>query len=665
MAKIIGGTVSTTIKVDNELNANSTNPVQNKVVTGEIDGIKNELSGLPYALSIARQAYDAAATAQQTASAAGQKASTAEGMIENNVKPRLETVEADVAALKEGGTVAPTDYVTPQMFGAKGDGKTNDTKAIQDAMDANYTAYAPDGTKMTAYYPVYIPAGTYLVNGEYSGYADPHTGGIKLHSGQRVYMDADCEIKVFGNGPDGWITKGFSNAFSVYQCENVEIHGGKIVGGTVRKYYQGAYYDPDWVDPNNQNDRILPVQCYGIDVIASDNVLIDNVDISDMRGDAIVVNGIYVTVDGKTVCQSEYSNRITIQNCHLHDCARQGISMLAGNNVTISNNTIHDIWGNAPRGGIDIEPLDDCDDVHDIIVENCRIYDCGQSICFSKCHDVIINNCVLDGYSRDGETYGAVRAVHDAHDVKFTNCKLNRFDNSANCKVCFNNCDVSIVVNNADKEGTYYPITHLCDCRLSGERFGHAEHIRAVVASAGEFYFKNCDFNLRVGEIITKTYIDADGKTQTTKSGTMFIEGLAPCRFDGCHYTTIPFVMGETTTNADRFCIGGDVSFNNCEFDINTGTQVGFLTPDKLIMHCCRYKSNGHAVYFSGTKDSAKVVLIGNIFECTLEALYVYTGATITTPKLSVLNNIGTPRNFVINKASDTITVKDINNNKI
>ena len=564
-------------------------------------------------------------------------------------------------ALKEsgGGTVAvPTDYVTPQMFGAKGDGKTDDTKAIQDAMDANYTAYAPDGTKMTVYYPVYIPAGTYLVNGEYSGYTNPHMGGIKLHSGQRVYMDADCEIKVFGNGPDGWITTGFSNAFSVYQCENVEIHGGKIVGGTVRKYYQGAYYDPDWVDPNNQNDRILPVQCYGIDVIASENVLIDNVDISEMRGDAIVVNGIYVTVDGKTVCQSEYSNRITIQNCHLHDCARQGISMLAGNNATISNNTIHDIWGNAPKGGIDIEPLDDCDDVHDIIVENCRIYDCGQSFCFSKCHDVVINNCTMSGkwvlieekdengnvVSVYSEVHGGVVAVHDAYNVKFNNCTLNKFDNAENCDVSFYGCNIALAYHNAPKSQPDECVSHYYDCHFSGERTGTDGYKRAVVTGAGEMYFKNCEFAL---EGITGSDV--------------FIFGTKYCRFDGCSFVTIGSKKLPRFSNACNF------EFNGCQFDVSFSAQHLFLNPAKLVMQGCYIKTDYYVIMYSGAVDNSQILASGNIFDCAYNPLYIADNVTIATPSITLLNNtlVNSTRTFVRNKGTDPITVTDINNNKI
>lgn len=37
------------------------------------------------------------------------------------------------------------DYVTPQMFGAKGDGVADDTDAIQDAIDSGYPVYVPSG----------------------------------------------------------------------------------------------------------------------------------------------------------------------------------------------------------------------------------------------------------------------------------------------------------------------------------------------------------------------------------------------------------------------------------------------------------------------------------------------------------------------------------------
>lgn len=47
-------------------------------------------------------------------------------------------------------TVNNTDYVTPQMFGAKANGWTDDTEAIQKAIDSGKTVYFPHGNYVTS-----------------------------------------------------------------------------------------------------------------------------------------------------------------------------------------------------------------------------------------------------------------------------------------------------------------------------------------------------------------------------------------------------------------------------------------------------------------------------------------------------------------------------------
>ena len=665
MAKIVGGTASTTMplpdwnqtdprkadyiknkpfdKVDDALNADSTNPVQNKVVWNEFDGLSRAVvkkSDVDAELDGKSQnpIQNCVVTEQFIA---------IDNRFNNYIKPSLTALEADVAELKESGTVAiPTDYVTPQMFGAKGDGVTDDTAAIQAAMDASLN--------------VYIPGGTYIVNGEFGidAYAWSDTsGGIHLHSGQRVYMANDCVIKVVGNGPDGWITTGFSTAFNVYGAKNVEIHGGKIVGGTVKYYANGEYIEPEYIDTDTgEKKNRLSTACYGVWVVESENVRIDNVDVSGMRGDGIILTGLIekklddhgnqVYVDGvaQGVCVSEKPNaHVTIQNCTLHDCTRQGISVVMGDNVTIANNHIYNIKGNAPESAIDLEPTDHDGNgfLHNITVDNCIVENCVQSFCFSKCYDVTIDNCVFPT---------GVVAVHDAYDVKFNNCKFEqRIDICENCEVDFYACDIAVTAHNAPELGKGEAVSHYYECRFSGGMI-NGGFSTSVVANAGVFYFKNCEFMFEV---------------QTGND--RFIYGNMPCRFDGCTFGSIPLVADGKTTYLPRLTSGCDLEFNNCHFDVHANSQHLFLNPARLIMQNCDVKTNGHVFMYSGAVVNSQIISCGNIFDLPLNVLYIADGVTITTPSLALLNNtlVNSTRTFVRNKGTDPIAVKDINNNKI
>ena len=55
------------------------------------------------------------------------------------------------------------DYITPQMFGAKADGVTDDTAAIQDALDSGYDVYFPKGIYSSD--TLYVSNDNILING--------------------------------------------------------------------------------------------------------------------------------------------------------------------------------------------------------------------------------------------------------------------------------------------------------------------------------------------------------------------------------------------------------------------------------------------------------------------------------------------------------------------
>ncbi|MGN2244996.1 right-handed parallel beta-helix repeat-containing protein [Frateuria sp. GZRR33] len=205
-------------------------------------------------------------------------------------------------------TVIGAAYVDVHKFGALGNGVHNDTAAIQAAVDS---LPATGGT-------VFIPAGHYMVNA---------TKSIKLRSHTRLKLDPAATLEVIPTSAGRYML------IQVYNATDVRVVGGNLIGDRAR--HKGT--TGEWG--------------YGINVTASNNVVLKNVKISNFWGDGIWIGA----KDVKRVhVRSDY---VTVNGVVSSNNRRQGLSIGPAQHVYIVNSTFQNTNGTAPEAGIDIEPM--------------------------------------------------------------------------------------------------------------------------------------------------------------------------------------------------------------------------------------------------------------------------------------------------------------------
>lgn len=187
-------------------------------------------------------------------------------------------------------------------YGAKGDGVTDDTAAIQAALNASLM--------------VMFPPGAYLVN-------DP----IEPQAGSHL----DLGVATIKAGVKDWLDTGI--------IQFIGKTGLTITGGTI-----------DGQKALNSTGRI-----FGIRLRNASNVIIDGVTVQNCPGlNSTGVNGgdgLYIGA----AAPGQASENITVTNCTFRGNVRQGCSITRGRYIKIIGCEFVDTSGNAPGAGIDIE----------------------------------------------------------------------------------------------------------------------------------------------------------------------------------------------------------------------------------------------------------------------------------------------------------------------
>ena len=198
----------------------------------------------------------------------------------------------------------------------------------------------------------------------------------------------------------------------LHDVENVTIKNGHLIGD---RYQHSYVYDAE--GPTHEYG-------FGVNIMASNNITVENMSIEQMTGDAVIAIGSAQALnpDGS----NRYCTNITIQNNDLFDCRRQGISICHAKDVYIYKNKIHHIGryenpdttdpvkGTDPGCAIDIEPGPfeeyGCIAVNVRVHEN-HMHHCVSGLSFHTGNDNEAVGNLLEDHRYEGIGVGASQCI--------------------------------------------------------------------------------------------------------------------------------------------------------------------------------------------------------------------------------------------------------------
>ena len=255
----------------------------------------------------------------------------------NNIDDIKTLAEVNITNSKLGAYVPTptTDFlvnVKDSPYSAVGDGQTDDTAAIQKAID---DAAATGGGIVD------IPAGTYLID-TVKYLIDPnqaYRGGLQLKSNVTLRMADDTVLQAIPNGDKAYAL------ISIFNADNAHVIGGTLIGD------RGTH--------TSQEGQTG----YGVRIAHATNVVVENVTAKEFWGDGFFVSEGHSRIE-------RGSENITFYRVVSDHNRRQGLSIISGKNIKILNSEFSNADGTDPRAGIDIEPDKGADQVSNVEIRD-------------------------------------------------------------------------------------------------------------------------------------------------------------------------------------------------------------------------------------------------------------------------------------------------------
>lgn len=277
--------------------------------------------------------------------------------------------------------------LTARNFGAIGDGTTNDHPAFK--MMRDYYATAKDKVVRLEF------GKTYLVD-------PPVTAGILTNS-ESFYMGDGITLEGNGSNIKLGTTDGVLQ-YLIVNGSNVAIKNLNLIGNNTTATSEFS-----------AGIALFPI------VAGKENVIIENVYIKNFRGD-----GIYIS--SNDVVKTMSYKGITIKNVIAESCYRNGLSIIAGENIVIDNfrDSLTGFWG------LDIEPDDALEVVKNVTIQNCILSNFATTsvTAIPPIENVTLNNVVFNNALRSGAYTGSIFGNITANYVTNLNIKGVSFRNT-------------------------------------------------------------------------------------------------------------------------------------------------------------------------------------------------------------------------------------------
>ncbi len=268
--------------------------------------------------------------------------------------------------------------VSVKKSGAKGDGKTDDTQAIQAAIDQNAV--------------IYLPKGVYLVS------------HLTILDNKRIKTDGFSTVLRQEPNPCKIQPHDKNKALIHINGSNVTLDSLSLEG------------DIDCYDgQQNHAVLILPLQRQ------IENIQLNGLKVRNFRGDGVCVAGYKAT---------DFAKNVRISNVFVTNCYRNGISITTGEKIKLNNIRTEKIG----LFGIDIEQDDNLTIARDINITNVQLAGLGISGHGGIVENVRVKNADLDGKRRGCTVHDFMEnlmpdglAIQKAQNLQLEGIKIRNF----------------------------------------------------------------------------------------------------------------------------------------------------------------------------------------------------------------------------------------------